>query len=98
MSKPSRKALITITSYHGVIYPDGTKTGLFYPEAFHPYEVLTKAGFEVDLASQTGTYGVDDLSTTALLCMTTRRREAYSRSPRTSGVVEASLQPCAMGR
>lgn len=60
----SRKALISITSYHGVIYPDGTKTGLFYTEAFHPYEVLTKAGFEVDLASETGTYGVDDLSTT----------------------------------
>jgi len=65
MSKPSsRKALISITSYHGVIYPDGTKTGLFYTEAFHPYEVLTKAGFEVDLATETGTYGVDDLSTT----------------------------------
>jgi putative intracellular protease/amidase len=65
MSKPnSRKALISITSYHGVIYPDGTKTGLFYTEAFHPYEVLTKAGFEVDLASETGTFGLDDLSLT----------------------------------
>ena len=60
----SRKALISITSYHGVIYPDGTKTGLFYTEAFHPYEVLTQAGYEVDLASETGTYGVDDLSIT----------------------------------
>jgi putative intracellular protease/amidase len=65
MAKSSpRSALISITSYHGVIYPDGTKTGLFYTEAFHPYEVLTKAGYEVDLASETGTYGVDDLSTT----------------------------------
>jgi putative intracellular protease/amidase len=63
-SPRARKALIAITSYHGVIYPDGTKTGLFYTEALHPYEVLTKAGFEVDLASETGTYGVDDLSTT----------------------------------
>src|SRR6516162_2598883 len=58
------KALITITSYHGVIYPDGTKTGLFFTEALHPYEVLTKAGFEVDLASETGTFGLDDLSLT----------------------------------
>lgn len=59
-----RKALISISSYHGVIYPDGTKTGLFYTEALHPYEVLTAAGFEVDLASETGTFGLDDLSLT----------------------------------
>lgn len=57
-----RKALIAITSYNGVIYPDGTKTGLFYTEALHPFEVLTQAGFEVDLATETGTYGLDDLS------------------------------------
>jgi D-lactate dehydratase len=59
-----RKALISISSYHGVIYPDGTKTGLFYTEALHPYEVLTAAGFDVDLASETGTFGLDDLSLT----------------------------------
>jgi len=65
MSKPgTRKALISITSYYGLLFPDGTKTGLFYIEAFHPYDVLTKAGFEVDLASETGTYGLDDLSLT----------------------------------
>ena len=28
-----RRALISITSYYGVIYPDGTKTGLFFTEA-----------------------------------------------------------------
>lgn len=59
-----RKALIAISSYHGVIYPDGTKTGLFFTEALHPFEVLTQAGFEVDLATETGTYGLDDLSLT----------------------------------
>jgi putative intracellular protease/amidase len=59
-----RKALISISSYHGVIYPDGTKTGLFFTEALHPFEVLTEAGFEVDLASETGTFGLDDLSLT----------------------------------
>jgi hypothetical protein len=47
---------------HGVIYPDGTKTGLFFTEALHPFEVLTQAGFEVDIATETGTYGLDDLS------------------------------------
>jgi putative intracellular protease/amidase len=59
------KALIAITSYHGVIYPDGTKTGLFFTEALHPFEVLTQAGFEVDLATETGTFGLDDLSLTS---------------------------------
>ncbi|WP_433194639.1 DJ-1/PfpI family protein [Nocardia sp. CA-107356] len=59
-----RKALIAISSYHGVIYPDGTKTGLFYTEALHPFEVFTQVGFEVDLATETGTFGLDDLSLT----------------------------------
>ena len=45
-----RRALISITSYYGVIYPDGTKTGLFFTEALHLFEVLTPAGFEVDIA------------------------------------------------
>ena len=52
----ARKALLSISSYHDVIYPDGTKTGLFYNEALHPYEVLTQAGFDIDLATETGTY------------------------------------------
>jgi putative intracellular protease/amidase len=54
-----RKAIIAISSFHGAIYPDGHKTGLFFVEALHPFEVLTTAGFEVDLASETGTYGFD---------------------------------------
>src|ERR1700761_5256622 len=54
-----RKAVIAISSFNGVIYPNGHKTGLFFVEALHPYEVLTAAGFEVDLASETGTYGLD---------------------------------------
>ncbi|GAB5591843.1 plasma membrane heat shock protein [Umbelopsis nana] len=58
-----RKALISITSYNGVLYGDGKRTGLFYNEALHPYLVFTKAGFQVDLASETGTYGLDEHST-----------------------------------
>ena len=54
-----RRAIIAISSFHGAIYPDGHKTGLFFVEALHPFEVLTTAGFEVDLASETGTYGFD---------------------------------------
>jgi putative intracellular protease/amidase len=62
--KLPRKALISISSFNGPIYPDGHKTGLFYTEALHPFEVFTEAGFEVDLASETGTYGLDDISLT----------------------------------
>jgi putative intracellular protease/amidase len=59
-----RKALISISSFNGAIYAGGRKTGLFYTEALHPFEVLTEAGFEVDLASETGTYGMDAISVT----------------------------------
>jgi putative intracellular protease/amidase len=59
-----RKALISISSFNGAIYPDGHKTGLFFTEALHPFEVLTQAGFEVDIASETGTYGLDEISLT----------------------------------
>ncbi|KAJ2158199.1 plasma membrane heat shock protein [Coemansia sp. RSA 552] len=61
MALPKR-ALIAITSYHGPFYPNGDTTGLFYSEVLHPYNVMTKAGFEVDLASETGDYGVDSHS------------------------------------
>ena len=59
-----RKALISISSFNDAIYPDGHKTGLFFTEALHTFEVLTAAGFEVDLASETGTFGFDDVSLT----------------------------------
>ena len=59
-----RKALISISSFNGAIYPNGHKTGLFFTEALHPFEVLTQAGFEVDIASETGNYGLDEISLT----------------------------------
>src|SRR5215471_3574047 len=59
-----RKALISISSFNGAIYPNNHKTGLFFTEALHPFEVLTAAGFEVDLASETGAFGFDDVSLT----------------------------------
>jgi putative intracellular protease/amidase len=54
-----RKAIIAISSFTGAIYPGGQNTGLFFVEALHPFEVLVAAGFEVDLASETGTFGYD---------------------------------------
>src|SRR5499425_552023 len=59
-----RRALISFSSFNGAIYPNGKKTGLFFTEALHPFETLTEAGFEVDLASETGTFGFDDVSLT----------------------------------
>jgi putative intracellular protease/amidase len=54
-----RKAVIAISSFNGAIYPGGRKTGLFLTEALHPYEVFVAAGFEVELASETGSFGFD---------------------------------------
>lgn len=75
---PPRKALIAVTSAHALLYPDGKETGnvpprnehsanqsekgLFVTEALHPFNVFRKAGFEVDLVSETGTYQADWLS------------------------------------
>jgi len=61
---PPKRVLIAVTSAHAPLYPDGKETGLFITEALHPFEIFRKAGFEVDLASETGTYSPDWLSTT----------------------------------
>src|SRR6516225_5669557 len=63
-SKLPRRAVIAVSSFNGAIYPAGHKTGVFFVEALHPYEVLTAAGFEVDLASETGRCAFDDISLT----------------------------------
>ena len=59
---PPRRALIAVTSAHAPLYPDGKETGLFITEALHPFNVFRKAGFEVDIVSETGTYQPDWLS------------------------------------
>ncbi|CUM67946.1 uncharacterized protein PRCAT00005659001 [Priceomyces carsonii] len=56
------KALIAVTSYNGVFYDDGKKTGLFVVEALHPYNVFKSKGIDVDFASETGTFGFDEHS------------------------------------
>ncbi|GJD01273.1 IgE-binging protein [Colletotrichum higginsianum] len=61
MSLP-RRALISITSAQATLFQGKETTGLFISEALHPYNVLKAAGFEVDLASETGSYTADWLS------------------------------------
>jgi D-lactate dehydratase len=58
---PPRRAIIAITSATAPLH-DGNPTGLFISEALHPFQVFTKAGFEVDLVSEKGTYVPDWLS------------------------------------
>ena len=59
---PPRRALISVTSAQATLFQGKETTGLFITEALHPYNVLVAAGFEVDLASETGTYTPDWLS------------------------------------
>ena len=59
-----RRALIAVTSAHAQLYPNGGETGVFITEALHPFEGFRKAGFEVDLVSETGKYTPDALSMT----------------------------------
>ncbi|KAF1348462.1 class I glutamine amidotransferase-like protein [Delphinella strobiligena] len=59
---PPKKALIAVSSAHAPLYPEGKETGLFITEALHPFNVFKKAGFEVDLVSETGSYQPDWLS------------------------------------
>ncbi|KGU31827.1 hypothetical protein MGK_02715, partial [Candida albicans P57055] len=56
------KVLLALTSYNETFYSDGKKTGVFVVEALHPFEVFRKKGYEIQLASETGTFGWDDHS------------------------------------
>lgn len=56
-----RRAIIAITSATAPLH-DGNPTGFFISEGLHPFQVFKKAGFEVDLVSEKGTYVPDWLS------------------------------------
>jgi putative intracellular protease/amidase len=62
MTTASKRALIAVSSYNDKFYDDGGKTGLFYGEASVPYYLFKEAGFEVDFASESGFYGIDEHS------------------------------------
>lgn len=63
VAKPvPRKVLLAITSYSEKFYDDGAKTGLFWSEAAHPLRFFEEVGFEVDIVSETGKFGVDEHS------------------------------------
>jgi len=53
MSTLPKRVLIVLTSATPAM-GDGVKTGYYWSEVFYPYEVFTKAGFQVDFVSLTG--------------------------------------------
>ncbi|RCK57956.1 Glyoxalase 3 [Candida viswanathii] len=57
------KVLLALTSANPVFYPDGKRTGVFVVEALHPYKVYKLKGYDVQFASETGTFGYDEHST-----------------------------------
>ena len=58
---PPRRALIAITSATAALH-EGHPTGVFIEEALKPFNAFKTAGFEVDIASEKGTYTPDWLS------------------------------------
>lgn len=67
-STPNKKVLIVLSSATPTM-GDGKKSGWYWPEVYHPYEVFTKAGYHVDFVSLTGSGAPDEksISTTTQL-------------------------------
>ena len=56
------RVLLVVTSASPVFYKNGNRTGVFWSEAVHPYDIFTSAGWTVDVASETGHASVDEHS------------------------------------
>lgn len=70
------KAVIILTGHYAPFYDDGSKTGVFFVEAYHPYQELRKAGLDVTFVSENGSFGFDDHSLSKDF-LTGEDREAY---------------------
>jgi len=57
----SKRVLLVLSSATPTL-PDGKKTGWYWAEVYHPYEVFTKAGYTVDFVSLTGSGSPDEHS------------------------------------
>ncbi|MGE9270597.1 MAG: hypothetical protein ACQKBU_07320, partial [Verrucomicrobiales bacterium] len=55
-----QKPLLIVLTNHADLGDTGKPTGFFLSEAAHPYEVFTKAGYEVTLASPKGGFAPVD--------------------------------------
>ena len=59
------RVLLVVSSASPVFYKSGKRTGVFWSEAVHPYDVFMAAGWTVDVASETGSARVDEHSVSA---------------------------------
>jgi len=68
-STPLKKRVLIVLSSATPTMGDGKKSGYYWSEVYHPYEVFTKAQFGVDFVSLTGTASPDEhsISTTEQL-------------------------------
>lgn len=58
----NKKVLIAVSAFHEPFYNDGKKTGAHVEEVMHPFQVFTANNFDVDLASESGSFGWDEHS------------------------------------
>ncbi|EPY53085.1 ThiJ domain-containing protein [Schizosaccharomyces cryophilus OY26] len=60
----TKKVLLATTSYYGPFYLDGMKTGAYFSETLVPFKVFRKAGYDVQMVSESGQCRFDDHSLT----------------------------------
>jgi len=58
----ANKRVLMVLSSAAPVMGDGKKSGYYWSETYHPFEVFTKAGYTVDFVSETGTASVDEHS------------------------------------
>lgn len=59
--------VLFIVTNAAVLGPNNRKTGFFFPEVAHPFEVLDKAGIAVEFASPAGDGRPTTLTTRTIL-------------------------------
>jgi len=56
----SKKTVLFVLTNHNQLGDTGKQTGWYLPEVAHPYEVFTKAGYQVDFVTPKGGYAPVD--------------------------------------
>lgn len=90
---PPRRALVAITSAHASLFEGGGHiTGVFIGEVLHPYNILKAAGFEVDIASEKGTWTEDWLSLQPGFLSAEERKQYDDKSSDFRSTMDANLK------
>lgn len=59
---PNKSIALAVSSYYGPFYEDGSKTGTYFSEVYHPWKFFTEHGYTIQLFSETGTFNWDQHS------------------------------------